>query len=39
MIKNLNLTNGISAQRILLELTNVGFSREESYKIVQKVTL
>ena len=36
MIKNLNLTNGIFfSQRILLELTNVGFSREESYKIVQ----
>ena len=36
MMKNLNLTNGIFfSQRILLELTNVGFSREESYKIVQ----
>ena len=36
MIKNLNLTNGIFfSQRILLELTSVGFSREESYKIVQ----
>ena len=24
------------SQRILLELTNVGFSREQAYKIVQK---
>ena len=37
MKKNLNITNGIFfSQRILLELTTVGFSREESYKIVQK---
>ena len=37
MIKNLNITNGIFfSQRILLELTTVGFTREESYKIVQK---
>ena len=37
MIKNLNITNGIFfSQRILLELTEVGFTREESYKIVQK---
>ena len=37
MIKNLNLTNGIFfSQRILLELTNVGFTREAAYKIVQK---
>ena len=37
MRKNLDITNGIFfSQRILLELTNVGFSREESYKIVQK---
>ena len=37
MIKNLNITNGIIfSQRILLELTNFGFTREESYKIVQK---
>tara|TARA_B100000575_G_scaffold279619_1_gene268182 strand:+ start:1881 stop:3176 length:1296 start_codon:yes stop_codon:yes gene_type:complete len=37
MIKNLNLTNGIFfSQRVLLELTNVGFTREEAYKIVQK---
>ena len=37
MLKNLNITNGIFfSQRILLELTTVGFTREESYKIVQK---
>ena len=37
MTKNLNITNGIFfSQRVLLELTNVGFTREESYKIVQK---
>ena len=37
MKKNLDLTNGIFfSQRILLELTNVGLTREESYKIVQK---
>ena len=37
MMKNLNITNGIFfSQRILLELTTVGFSREEAYKIVQK---
>ena len=36
MKKNLNITNGIFfSQRVLLELTNVGFTREESYKIVQ----
>jgi adenylosuccinate lyase len=37
MMKNLNITNGIFfSQRVLLELTTVGFSREEAYKIVQK---
>jgi adenylosuccinate lyase len=37
MMKNLNITNGIFfSQRVLLELTTVGFTREESYKIVQK---
>jgi len=37
MMKNLNITNGIFfSQRVLLELTNVGFTREEAYKIVQK---
>ena len=37
MLKNLNITNGIFfSQRILIELTTVGYTREESYKIVQK---
>ena len=37
MKKNLDLTNGIFfSQRVLLELTNAGLTREESYKIVQK---
>ena len=37
MKKNLDITNGIFfSQRILLELTTVGFTREESYKLVQK---
>ena len=37
MKKNLDLTNGIFfSQRVLLELTAVGFTREQSYKIVQK---
>ena len=37
VVKNLNITNGIFfSQRVLLELTAVGFSREEAYKIVQK---
>jgi len=36
MKRNLNITNGIFfSQRVLLELTNVGFTREQSYKIVQ----
>ena len=36
MKKNLDITNGIFfSQRILLELTTSGFTREESYKIVQ----
>jgi len=36
MTKNLNITNGIFfSQRILLALTEVGFSRDEAYKIVQ----
>ena len=36
MKKNLEITNGIFfSQRILLELTSVGFTREQSYKIVQ----
>ena len=37
MKKNLDITNGIFfSQRVLLELTSVGFTREQSYKIVQK---
>ena len=37
MKKNLNITNGIFfSQRILLELTTLGFTREDAYKIVQK---
>ena len=37
MEKNLNITNGIFfSQRIMIELTTTGFSREEAYKIVQK---
>ena len=40
MKKNLDITNGIFfSQRILLELTTVGFTREEAYKIVQKNAL
>ena len=37
MLKNLNITNGlIFSQRVMLELTNKGFSREKAYMIVQK---
>ncbi len=37
MLKNLNLTKGLLfSQRVLLELTNVGFTREEAYSVVQK---
>ena len=37
MLKNLNITNGlIFSQRIMLELTKHGFSRETAYRIVQK---
>ena len=40
MEKNLNITNGIFfSQRILLELTNTGFTREEAYKLVQRNAL
>jgi len=40
MKKNLDITNGVFfSQRVLLELTNTGFTREESYKIVQKNAL
>ena len=37
MMKNLDITNGIFfSQRVLLELTAVGYTREEAYRIVQK---
>jgi len=37
MLKNLNITNGlIYSQRVMLELTKHGFSREKAYTIVQK---
>ena len=37
MLSNLNLTNGlIFSQGVMLELTKKGFSRERSYKVVQK---
>ena len=36
MKRNLDITHGIFfSQRVLLELTNAGFTREQSYKIVQ----
>ena len=37
MLKNLNITNGlIFSQRVMLELTKHGFSREKAYSLVQK---
>ena len=37
MKKNLEITNEIFfSQRVLLELTSAGLTREQSYKIVQK---
>ncbi len=40
MKKNLDITNGIFfSQRILLELTTAGYTREKSYEIVQKNAL
>ena len=37
MLKNLNLTNGLFfSQRVLIELTTVGFTREQAYSLVQK---
>ena len=37
MRKNLNITNGLFfSQRVLLELTSAGFTREQAYSIVQK---
>ena len=39
MLKNLKITNGlIFSQRVMLELTKHGFSREKAYTIVQKHT-
>ena len=40
MLKNMNITNEIFfSQRVLLELTVVGFTREEAYKLVQKIAM
>ena len=40
MKKNLDITNGVFfSQRVMLELTNVGFTREVAYKLVQKNAL
>ncbi|MDC0232106.1 adenylosuccinate lyase [Pelagibacteraceae bacterium] len=37
MIKNLNITKGlIFSQRVMIELTKHGFSREKAYSLVQK---
>ena len=37
MLKNLNITNGlIFSQRVMLELTKHGFSREKAYTMVKK---
>ena len=37
MLKNLNLTKGLFfSQRVLIELTTNGFTREEAYALVQK---
>jgi len=37
MLENLNITKGlIFSQRVMLELTKYGFSREKAYRIVQK---
>jgi adenylosuccinate lyase len=37
MLENLNITNGlIFSQRVMLELTKHGFSREKAYAIIQK---
>jgi len=37
MLKNLHLTNGLFfSQRVLIELTTVGFTREQAYDLVQK---
>jgi len=37
MLRNMNLTNGLFfSQRVLIELTTVGFTREQAYSLVQK---
>ncbi len=37
MLKNLNITNGlIFSQRVMLELTKYGFTREKAYSLVQR---
>ena len=37
MLKNLDITKGIIfSQRVMIELTNHGFSREKAYELVQK---
>ena len=37
MLKNLNISNGlIYSQRVMIELTKHGFSREKAYRLVQK---
>ena len=37
MLKNLNITKGlIFSQRVMIELTKYGFSREKAYTLVQK---
>ena len=37
MLKNLNITKGlIFSQRVMIELTKHGFSREKAYVLVQK---
>lgn len=37
MLKNLELSNGlIFSQRVMLELTKLGFTREKAYRVVQK---
>ena len=37
MLANLNLTNGLFfSQRVLIELTLFGFTREQAYALVQK---
>ena len=36
MRKNLDITNGLFFARVLLELTTVGFTREEAYELFKK---